>query len=114
MVETEAESPTPSPMPALRATAIPDEVLFAQFRLDPEHLDEAEADFARLCYRAALDHVGSAYGIDPEYADEHESIAIAVLAHAPDNYDNPTADASGSAANRTLEAILSAHDFNLI
>lgn len=114
MAETEAESPSPSPMPALRATAIPDDVLFAQFRLDPDYLDEAEADFARLCYRAALDHVMSTYGIDPEYADEHESIAIAVLALARDMYDNRTADASGSAANRTLEAILSAHDFNLI
>ncbi len=111
---TEAEQPTPAPMPALRATAVPDDVLFAQLRLDPGCLDEAEADFARLCYRAALDHVESAYGIDPGYADAHESIAIAVLALARDMYDNRTADASGSAANRTLAAILAAHDFNLI
>lgn len=113
MTEPEPASPTAATGP-IRATAIPDEVLFAQLRLDPDHLEPGEAEFARLCLRAAVDYVTDAYGMEAGYADAHESVAIAVLALARDMYDNRTAEASGAAANRTLQAILAAHDFNLI
>ena len=116
MAETtkSTEATETASLPALRATAIPDDVLFAHLRLVPKYTAEEDAAFARVCRAAALDHVLSTYGMTPEYADEHESIAVAVLILARDMYDNRTADASGASPNRTLEAILSAHDFNLV
>lgn len=97
----------------LDAADIPDELLFDHFRLNPEYEEPASLDFARACRAAAYDHVREAYGIDEQTMSAHPSIAIAVLAVARDMFDNR--DMEGHArSNRTVEAVMSSFDFNLI
>lgn len=97
----------------LDAAAIPDELLFDHMRLNPEYEERAQLDMARACRSAAYDHIKEAYGIDDATMSAHPSIAIAVLAVARDMFDNRGMEGHAR-PNRTVEAIMSSFDFNLI
>lgn len=99
---------------SLKASQIPDNVLYYHLRLDPEYATDEDKVFAKYAYAAALAHIGEAYGINAEYMDTCADIPLAVLALAQDLYDNRTMTVDKAHENPTVKAIMSCHDFNLL
>ena len=100
---------------SLRATEIPDKVLFGHLRLDPEYASDEDKVAAKGMLLAALAYIRERCGIDDKYLDAHPDLAIAALALARDMYDNRSAQEQGSASiTPTVASILAVHDFNLL
>lgn len=98
----------------LKATKLPDEALLRHLRLDPAYVDAEELAAIRLMRDAAISYVMERCNIDKRYADDHPDIAIAVLVLVRDMYDNRQMYVDKASVNRTVESILSLHDFNLL
>lgn len=99
---------------SLKASQIPDSVIFYHLRLDPDYATDEDKLFAIYAYAAALAHISETYGIDTEYMDACADIPLAVLALARDLYDNRTMTVDKTHENPTVKAIMSCHDFNLL
>ena len=98
----------------LKATNLPDEAVLRHLRLDPAYVDADEIASIGLMRDAALSYVLERCSIDAKYADAHPDIAIAVLVLVRDMYDNRQMHVDKANVNRTVESILSLHDFNLL
>lgn len=107
MAQTEAPS-------SLKASQIPNSILYHHLRVVEEYADEAERAYIEQLPAAALSYICEAYGFDVEYADEHPEIALATLAIVRDMYDNRSMSTDKEALNLTAKAILEAHDHNPI
>ena len=68
----------------LKATQIPDGVLFDHLRLDPEYATDADKAAAKRMLDAAVLHIEERCGIDDAYMDAHPDLAIAALSLARD------------------------------
>lgn len=99
----------------LKATQIPDGVLFDHLRLDPEYATDADKAAAKIMLDAAVLHIEERCGIDDAYMDAHPDLAIAALSLARDLFDNRSATTGrGTTMNPTVESILAVHSFNLL
>lgn len=98
----------------LKATKIPDEVLLRHLRLVPEYTDDVELAGVHLIYRAAISFICEAYAVSEDYLDEHSDMAIATLALTRDFYDNPKLTVDRNYTNRCVQAVMDAHNFNLL
>ncbi|WP_101723066.1 head-tail connector protein [Eggerthella timonensis] len=98
----------------LKATKLPNEAVLRHLRLDPAYTDTEEIAAIGLMRDAAVSYVKERCNIDEQYADDHPDIAIAVLVLVRDMYDNRQMYVDKTSVNRTVESILSLHDFNLL
>lgn len=103
-----------SELESLKATDIPDKVLFDHLRLDPKYATEADKQAARQMCLAAVAYIQERYGVDAQYMNGHQDIAIAVLALTRDLFDNRSMTVERTTLNPVVTSILAAHDFNLI
>ncbi len=90
------------------------EVIQEYLRLD--EVEEAEQGLLEAIKVAAVQYATSYTGLSDEELDEHEDIAIAVMALISDMYDNRVVSTTGkyNGTNRIVESILAMHSVNLL
>ena len=76
--------------------------------------DETEQKLLDAIKAAAVSYASSYTGLNPEELDQHEDIAIAVLALISDMYDNRSVSVKETGVNRIVESILGMHSVNLL
>lgn len=103
----------PKPM-KWQATKLTKDQILRHLRLVPEYVEPGEWEMISAMHRAAVAHTLDALGIDEEYLDSKENLAIAVLCLIGDMYDNRSMSVDADKPNRTVHSIFALYDENLI
>ena len=105
------EAPSQRP---LVASELPRGVVLRHLRLSDPYVDDGEWAYIGSLLEASRSYIRDALNISQEYMDQHPDLAVAVLVITADMYDERTRYVEHRYGNRTVEAILSHHDFNLV
>lgn len=90
------------------------DAICTHLRLEPDYVDETEEEYLMVLKSSAIAYVCDHCNVTADYVDDHPDLGIAVLVLISDMYDERGRYVDGKAANRTVEAILSHHDHNLV
>lgn len=105
------EAPSKGP---LAAGSLPREVVLRHLRLNGSYVSDEEWAYISSLLDAARAYIRDEIGVDDDYLDAHADLAVATLVMTADMYDERTRYVEHRYENRTVEAILSHHDFNLV
>ena len=98
----------------LVASELSMETICGHLRIAKEYLQKGEEAYIEALRRSAIAYVCDHCNVTPGYVDGHEDLAVAVLVLIADMYDQRGRYVDASHPNRTVEAILSHHDYNLV
>ena len=98
----------------MKLSEVTDKDLLNYLRLVPEYTSEEDKKFALACKDSAISWIKSHCNIDDVFIENNEDITIAVLVLAADMFDNRSVSSTSTNVNRTVQSILSHHDFNLV